>query len=99
MHGVSTTSVIAEDQFSLSATTPQVVANCLTFWNSFNDTLHEAVTGENGALGKNTCFFANTPFSEANAMWAPQPVLWELTPLLIPEDEVAAARGIVRKAL
>jgi lysophospholipase L1-like esterase len=99
LHGVSTSSVIAGDQFSLSATIPQVVANCLTFWNSSDAALQAAVTGANETLGKNVCVFVKTPFSEANAMWAPQPHLWELTPLLMPEDEVAAGRGIACKAL
>lgn len=93
MHGVATSSVIVEDQFSLSALLPKVVDNCLTFWKESTQALRTAVDAANETLGNNVCVFVNLPFAEENAMWAPQSLLWELTPLLLPEDEVSDPRG------
>ncbi len=93
LHGVTSSSVIAEDTFSLDSLIPNVVDNCLTFWNKSNDALQTAVDAVNGKLGRNVCRFVKLPFTEANALWAPQSLLWELTPFLLPEDEVSDLRG------
>jgi lysophospholipase L1-like esterase len=99
MHGVATSSAIAGDEFSFSALIPTVVKNCLTFWNSSDTAFQQAVDAVNAKLGKTVCTFMKLPFSEENAMWAPQSLLWELTPLLLPEDEVSDSRGAVCKTL
>jgi hypothetical protein len=93
MHGVATSSVIAGDSFSVSELVPQVVQNCLTFWNRSDAALQAAVDGANARLGRDVCVFVKLPFSEVNALWAPQSLLWEMTPLLEPEDEVSDPRG------
>jgi len=99
MHGVATTSVIAADEFSMSNLIPAVVNNCLMFWNGSNVALQAAVDATNAKLGRPVCRFVKLPFTEQNAMWAPQSLLWELTPLLLPEDEVSGPRGQVCEAL
>jgi lysophospholipase L1-like esterase len=91
LHGIGTSSVIA-DKFSVGDLVPPVINNCLTFWNVSNDALQAAVNAVNGTLGRNACVFVKLPFTEANAMWAPQSLLWELTLLLSPEDEVSDPR-------
>jgi lysophospholipase L1-like esterase len=93
MHGVSTSSVIAGETFSVNALVPRVVENCLVFWNKSNEALQAAVDAANAKLGRDACVFVKLPFTEVNALWAPQSLLWELTPLLLPEDEVADSRG------
>ncbi|HEU5412725.1 MAG TPA: hypothetical protein VFW31_03165, partial [Candidatus Angelobacter sp.] len=52
-----------------------------------------AVDTANSTLGKSICTFVRLPFNEANALWADQSLLWELTPLLMAEDEVVGSRG------
>lgn len=99
IHGVATSSSITPEEFDLSALIPQVVSNCLTFWNGSTFALQEAVTAANAALGRSVCCFVALPFTEANAMWAPHPLLWQLNSLLMPEDEVAAARAVACKRL
>jgi lysophospholipase L1-like esterase len=93
LHGVTSSSVIAEEEFSLDRLIPNVVENCLTFWIKSNDALQTAVDAVNRNLGGNVCRFVKLPFTEANALWAPQSLLWELTPFLLPEDEVSDPRG------
>jgi lysophospholipase L1-like esterase len=93
LHGVSTTSVISPASFSRSAVVPQIVANCLAFWNDSNTAFQAAVAAVNAAVGRAVCSFIPIPFTEANALWAPQPLLWQLTPALTAEDEVSGPRG------
>lgn len=93
MHGIATSSVIAEGEFSLSHVISTVTNNCLTFWNSSDSAFQEAVDAANEKLGRTACIFVKVPFEEKNSMWAPQSLLWELTPLLLPEDEVSDSRG------
>jgi hypothetical protein len=99
MHGVATSSIIADDEFSLSDLVPKVVENCLTFWNRSDNALQAAVNAVNGKIGRKACVFVKLPFEEDNAMWASQSLLWELTPLLLPEDEVSGPRGKVCETL
>ncbi|HEY6413494.1 MAG TPA: hypothetical protein VIX42_07395, partial [Edaphobacter sp.] len=49
----------------------------------------------NATLGSNVCVFVKLPITEAKAMWAPNSLLWELSPILEPEDEVADTRSVV----
>ena len=99
IHGVATSSVVLADEFSMTDLTPTVVSNCLTFWKSSDIALQAAVDAANAKLGRKACLFVKLPFAEQNAMWAPQSLLWELTPLLLPEDEVSGQRGKVCEAL
>jgi hypothetical protein len=99
LHGVATSSVIQSDAFSLSDLVPSVVENCLTFWRSSGDALRTAVANVNKSLGREMCLFVPLPFSEENAMWAEKSLLWELTPILLPEDEVSDPRAEVCKTL
>ena len=93
MHGVAASSVIAKDDYSLSALIPSIIDNCITFWSCSNSVFQDAVDGANARIGRKVCTFVKLPFSEENAMWAPDTLLWELTPLLLPEDEVSDSRG------
>ena len=93
LHGLATTSVFATDPFSIDHLIPKVVENCITFWQQSNLALQAAVDATNTTLGKRVCTFVKLPFTEANALWAKQSLLWELTPLLMAEDEVVGSRG------
>jgi hypothetical protein len=93
LHGIATTLLIAGSEFSFSDFIPRIVENCLTFWNRSNDALQSAVHVVNATLGRDVCEFVKLPFTEENAMWAPHSLLWELTPLLLPEDEVSEQRA------
>ena len=99
VYGVATSSVIAQNQFSFSALIPTIVNNCITFWNYSNAALQIAVNTANAAVKKNVCAFVPLPFTEANSMWAPQSLLWELNALLLPEDEVSGPREKACEAL
>jgi hypothetical protein len=92
VHGVSTQSVVAPDKVSIGSIAPKVVENCLQFWKSSSAALQLAVEKTNKVAGTEICRFVQLPFSELNAMWAPQSLLWELNPILLPEDEVAEPR-------
>jgi lysophospholipase L1-like esterase len=92
LHGVASTSVFGSEGFSFQDLLPRVVENCLVFWNSSDDALNAAVNAVNAALGKPVCIFVKLPFRENNSMWAPQSLLWELNPLLLPEDELVDPR-------
>lgn len=100
LHGIATTapSVFAGG-FSPQNLSSGLVQNCLTFWNHSNDALQAAVNGANRTLGRNVCVFVKLPFTEDNALWASHPLLWELTTLLEPEDEVFGPRGQVCEVL
>ena len=95
LHGVATSSVALKATLSPKDMIPSVVGNCLTFWKMSDIKLQAAVDGANAALKTDTCVFVKLPFTEENAMWAPTPLLWELSPLLGPEDEVASTRSAV----
>ena len=99
IHGVATHSVLASSQFSLLDLVPQVIDNCLAFWQKSNVALQAAVDAANATLGRTTCVFVKLPFAEQNALWAPHSLLWELTPLLLPEDEVSDPREKVCQIL
>ena len=99
LHGVATSSVFSPDKFSMKDLTPGIVENCITFWKRSNDSLEAAVNAVNSSLGKTTCKFIKAPFTEDNAMWAPNSLLWELNPLLMPEDEMQRTRGTSCEAL
>jgi len=99
LHGVSTTSFMSPATFGRPAFVPQVVTNCLAFWNRSNAAFRSAVAGANAALGRAVCSFVPGPFTEANALWAPDPLLWQLTPELTAEDEVSGSRGAVCQVL
>jgi lysophospholipase L1-like esterase len=95
LNGIATSSVALRSTLSTKDTAPSVVANCLSFWKNSNVMLQAAVDGANQELNGDTCVFVKLPFTEENAMWAPQSLLWELSALLEPEDEVAGARSAV----
>jgi lysophospholipase L1-like esterase len=99
IHGVATNSVIAKDEFSLNDLIPAVVDNCMTFWNSSDTSFQQAVDAANTKLGRTACIFVKLPFTQNNAMWAPQSLLWELTPFLLPEDEMSDSRGAICETL
>ena len=99
LNGVATSSVFAPEELSVGAFVPGIIANCITFWQESNRALQAAVDGANAAAGRNVALFVKLPFAEENAMWAPQSLLWELTPLLLPEDEVSNPRGAACAAL
>jgi lysophospholipase L1-like esterase len=93
LHGLTTTSVFHTDPFAIDHLVPQVIKNSITFWQGSNQALQSAVDAANSTLGKNVCVFVKLPFTEANSLWAPQSLLWQLTPLLGAEDEVVSSRG------
>ncbi len=95
LHGVATSSVALKATFSSKDMIPSVVGNCLTFWKMSDTKLQAAVDGANASLKNDTCIFVKLPFTEVNSMWAPDSLLWELSPLLEPEDEVADTRSAV----
>lgn len=93
MHGVATSSVAMEKTFDIETLVPGIVANCLAFWKTSTESLKAAVNATNSSPGQATCIFVDTGFTEVNALWAPDPLLWELSPLLEPEDEVTELRN------
>ena len=99
MHGVATSSVIAGERFSVNALVPKIVENCQVFWKRSDEALQAAVDAANAKLGRDACVFVKLPFTEVNALWAPESLLWELSPLLLPEDEVSESRGQVCEML
>jgi hypothetical protein len=98
MHGVATSSVAMETTVDIETILPRIVENCLTFWTTSIQSLNDAVDKTNHALGQNTCSFVDPGFSETNALWAADPMLWELTPELDAEDEVKSLRDSVCQA-
>ena len=95
LHGIATSSVALKATLAPKDMIPSVVGNCLTFWKMSNAKLQAAVDGANAMQNTDTCVFVRLPFTEENAMWAPNSLLWELSPLLGPEDEVASSRSAV----
>ena len=83
----------------MDALIPTIVDNCMTFWKSSDVAFQAAIDAVNAKLGRSVCVFVKLPFAENNAMWALQSLLWELTPLLSPEDEVSGPRGAACEAL
>lgn len=100
LHGVAATPTMASAKLSIHDVVPTIVANCLMFWNESNVALQTAVDGANQTAKRNCARFVELPFSEENALWAQDPLLWELkAPLLAPEDEVSSSRGATCKAV
>ena len=73
-----------------------VVDHCLRFWKYSTQCLQAAVQHANSYHGTNRFVFVDTGFSEANAAFAPQKLLWGVNTapgqLFGPEDEVIALR-------
>lgn len=99
MNGVTTSSVAMEKTFEVSALVPQIVANCTAFWRTSAQGLQAAVNDANTGFGRAICLFLDPGFNEANALWSPDPLLWELSPTLDPEDEVTELRDRACDAL
>jgi lysophospholipase L1-like esterase len=92
MHGVATASVAVNATVDLASIFPRIIENSLTFWKASNEALKEAVAEANQILGSDMCHFVDSGFTEANSLWAPEPLLWELTPDLDAQDEVKPLR-------
>jgi lysophospholipase L1-like esterase len=92
MHGVATSSVAAESTLNIETILPRIIENSITFWKTANQSLEEAVGQTNQTSGQAVCSFIDPGFTEANALWAPNPLLWQLTPELDAEDEVKPLR-------
>jgi lysophospholipase L1-like esterase len=92
MNGVATSSAAIERTFDVTTLVPQIVTNCLAFWTASTVSLKAAVDKVNADLGVTKCSFVDTTFSETNALWAADPLLWELSATLDAEDEVTELR-------
>jgi len=92
LHGVTTSSVAMGKTFSIEGLIPALVRNCVAFWKASDVALQAAVDTANLAVGREVCEFVKLPFTEANSVWAPESLLWELSPLLDAEDEVKVLR-------
>ena len=88
MHQVPIASVDSAIPIDIASLVPGMVSNCLAFWHSTTDSLKGAVDAVNNDLGRNVCFYVDTGFTEANALWGQDCLLWELSPELEAEDEV-----------
>lgn len=92
MHGVATSSVAANTTIDIGSLMPRVVENCLTFWKASTAALKSAVAAANEAGGHSVCTFVDIGFTEANSLWAADPLLWEITIDLEADDEVKTLR-------
>ncbi len=72
----------------------KILALCVQFWHQSNQALSDAVAAINIGTGPR-CFFAQVPFTENNAVFAPQAWLFGIGPALdfAPLDEVADTRA------
>jgi len=93
MHGVATASVATETTVDIDTILPRIIDNCLTFWTTSKQSLTDAVNRINQTIGHQICTFVDPGFTEANSLWASDPMLWELTPELDAEDEVTTLRN------
>ena len=98
-HGVATSSAVSGTTLDVGTLVPRIVENCMTFWTVSTDGLKSAVAAANGGPGPSRCIFVDTGFNEANSLWGPNPLLWELSPVLEPEDEVTVLRDRACDAL
>ena len=92
MHGVATSSVAMQTTLDIDTILPRIIENSLAFWKTSTESLTEAVDQTNHSSGRAVCAFVDPGFSETNALWAPDPLLWELSPELDAEDEVKILR-------
>jgi hypothetical protein len=99
MNGVATSSAAMDRTLEVTALFPQILANCTAFWRTSAQGLQAAVNDANEALGRATSIYIDPGFSEANSLWAPDPLLWELSPILDAEDEVTVLRDRACDAL
>jgi lysophospholipase L1-like esterase len=79
----------ADDPLSL---VPAIIDNCMTFWRVAERSFQSAAEAANTVAGREVCTFVAPGLTEANALWAPQSLLWGLTAELDAEDEVKALR-------
>jgi lysophospholipase L1-like esterase len=98
-HGVATSSTVTGQTLDIATLVPRVVENCITFWKVSTESLKSAVDAVNAGPGPAKCLFIDTGFDEANALWGPNSLLWELSPSLDPEDEVTELRSRACDAL
>ncbi|MEO7652254.1 MAG: SGNH/GDSL hydrolase family protein [Bryobacteraceae bacterium] len=71
----------------------EVVRHSMQFWKESTDCLEIAVAECNRLVGgPPRVFFVNPPFTEDNAVFAPNPWLYGLNPDFSPEDPIAAER-------
>ncbi|MGD0156163.1 MAG: hypothetical protein ABSB50_08695 [Terracidiphilus sp.] len=92
MHGVATSSVAMNTTIEIGSLMPRIVENCITFWQASAKSLKSTVEAVNTAAARPICFFVDPGFTEENALWAGDPLLWQLTIELDAEDEVKALR-------
>jgi lysophospholipase L1-like esterase len=93
-HGVATGSGALGKQPDPAALVPAIVANCLAFWKASDTALAAAVHAVNTQVGREVCVFVASPFTEANAAWAPDSWVWELSDVLDAQDEVKDLRDM-----
>jgi lysophospholipase L1-like esterase len=66
---------------------------CMEFWNTSSTALAGAVTAARAASGcGQRLAYVPSPFTEDNALFASQPMLWGMTDSMAPADEVILAR-------
>jgi hypothetical protein len=93
-HGVATGSAALGKQVDPVALVPAIVDNCVAFWKASDTALTAAVKAVNAQAGREVCVFVASTFTEANAAWAPESLLWELSDVLDAEDEVKDLRDM-----
>lgn len=93
MHGVATGSFALGTQLDPDLLLNTVTRNCEEFYTRSNAELSAAVTAANQQFkGSPQFIFVPLPFTDQNAVFASNPLLWGLTVTLEAEDEVVAAR-------
>jgi len=97
MHRVPSTPPSSAISVDIARLVPGMVSNCLAFWHSSTESLKGAVGAVNRDLGREVCVYVDTGFTEANALWGPDCLLWELSPQLEAEDE-ADVKELRRRA-
>jgi lysophospholipase L1-like esterase len=74
------------------ALVPAIIDNCMMFWRIAESGLQAAAATANAAAAREVCVFVASGLTEENALWAPESLLWGLTPELGAEDEVKVLR-------
>lgn len=92
MHGVVGPSLIPDILISRELLIKRAIGHCLQFWKESELALRHAVDDANAVLSRRPCRFVPLPFAEGQSLWAPESLLFELTPELGPEDEVIVER-------
>jgi hypothetical protein len=98
-HGVATSSVALGSTLDPATLVPAIVANCMSFWNASDANLQLAVNQANATAGRDVCVFVTPGFTAENALWAGNPLLWEMSADLDALDEVKNLRDRACSAL